>query len=278
MRAQGWTGTWRAAGEGTVLVALLGDAQVLKLFPPFLADHARFEQGLLARLDGRLSIPTPALLATGVHEGWPWTRMSQLPGRLLLDRWPQMPEAHRLTLLRRLGEVAREVQAVPVGDQADRAPNWDDFIARQSAACFARQQRTGLPPHLLAQLNAFLDGPLPAGPTAPVLLTGEYTPMNLLVDAHDALSGMFDFGDGLVGHPAYDWLGPLCFLCSGQPARVQAWFDGLQQPVPADPRPYLRLMLLHRYSHLPIQLASLPGWQQAPTLEHLADAWIGRRP
>jgi hygromycin-B 7''-O-kinase len=276
VRSQGWTGDWRAAGEGTVLVALLGDAQVIKLFPPFLADHAHFEQGLLQRLQGRLSLPTPALLAQGEQAGWRWTRMTQLPGQLLLTRWPLMTEAQRLALLRRLGALAREVHALPVGEQAERAPAWQDFVARQRAQCAARQERTGLPAHFLAQLTAFMEGPLPAEGAPDVLLTGEYTPMNLLVDEHGALSGMFDYGDGLVGNPSYDWLGPLCFLCSGVAARVQAWFDGLQQPLPADPVPLLRLMLLHRYSHLPIQLAGLPGWQDEPTLERLAQRLIGQ--
>jgi hygromycin-B 7''-O-kinase len=277
VRAQGWRGAWRAAGAGTVLVALLGDAQVIKLFPPFLADHAHFEQGLLARLHGQISVPTPKLLAQGEHQGWRWTRMTQLPGQLLLQRWPQMVEAQRLALLRRLGALAREVHALPVGEQAERAPAWPDFLARQRAQCVDRHTRTDLPAHFLAQLPAFLDGPLPMEGAPDVLLTGEYTPMNLLVDDDDALCGMFDFGDGLVGPPAYDWLGPLCFLGGGVAARVQAWFDGLQQPLPTDPVPLLRLLLLHRYSHLPIQLAHLPGWQQAPTLERLAHAWIGRR-
>jgi hygromycin-B 7''-O-kinase len=276
VRAQGWAGDWRPAGEGTVLVALLGDEQVLKLFPPFLADHAAFEQGLMARLQGQLPLPTPSLLASGVQDGWPWTRMTQLPGQLLLARWPHMTEPARLALLRELGATARAVQALPVGEQAQRAPAWPDFIARQRTQCLARQQRTGLPAHLLAQVSSFLEGPLPSGPD--VLLTGEYTPMNLLVDAQDRLCGMFDFGDGLIGPGAYDALGPLCFLCNGDRARVQAWFDGLQQVVPADPTPLLRLLLLHRYSHLPAQLASLPQWQDSPNLVHLAHRLLGQAP
>ena len=276
VRAQGWTGEWHPASEGTVLVALLGQAQVLKLFPPFLADHVRFEQGLLKRLQGRLSLPTPILLGQGEQSGWCWPRMTQLPGTLLLHRWPHLSEAQRVALLRRLGAVAREVQALPVGEQARLSPPWPEFIARQRAGCWARQQRTGLPAHLLAQLPAFLDGPLPDETAAPVLLTGEFTPMNLLVDADDRLSGLLDFGDGLVGPSAYDALGPLCFLCSGHRARVQAWFDGLEHPMPTDAAPWLRLMLLHRYSHLPLQLASLAGWQAEPTLERVAQRLLGR--
>ena len=64
--------------EGTVLVALLGRRQVLKLYPPFLRDHFEFEYAALARLGGRLRLPTPVLLQTGEHQGWPWLLMTQL--------------------------------------------------------------------------------------------------------------------------------------------------------------------------------------------------------
>jgi hygromycin-B 7''-O-kinase len=276
VREIGWTGDWRAAGEGTVLVALLGREQVLKLYPPFLRDHWAFERGMLGKLYGQLGVPTPQLLGSGEREGWTWTLMSQLPGTVLTQRWPQMSEPARLALLRSLGQLAAQVQAVPVGNQAELAPLWTDFISRQRAQCAARQARTGMPEHLLAQLAAFLDGPLPfQDGDADVLLTGEFTPMNLLVDDADRLCGLFDFGDGMVGAAAYDWLGPLCFLCDGAPARVAAWFGGLGVPVPTAPAPLLRLMLLHRYSHLPIQLRSLEGWQSAATLEELAHRLVG---
>jgi hygromycin-B 7''-O-kinase len=300
VRELGWQGEWRAAGEGTVLVALLDSerpqawaapspppegvkkpwggpavscGQVLKLYPPFLRDHWAFERGMLGKLHGQLGVPTPELLGSGEREGWTWTLMGQLPGTALTQRWPQMREPARLALLRSLGHLAAQVQALPVGTQAEIAPPWTAFITRQRGQCQARQERTGLPAHLLAQLPAFLDGPVPEG--SDVLLTGEYTPMNLLVDADDALCGLFDFGDGMVGPAAYDWLGPLCFLCGGDAARVQAWFGGLGVPVPADPEPLLRLMLLHRYSHLPIQLASLERWQTAADFPSLARRLLG---
>lgn len=273
LRELGWHGDWRPAGEGTVLVALLGTQQVLKLYPPFLRDHWAFERGMLAVLQDQLSVPTPKLLRSGERDGWSWTLMTLLPGTVLTQRWQLMDEPARLSLLHQLGQLAAQVQALPALAQAQLAPAWSNFISRQRAQCAARQQRTGLPPHLLAQLPAFLDGPVPEG--ADVLLTGEYTPMNLLVDSDDRLCGLFDFGDGLVGPAAYDDLGPLCFLCGGQAPRVQAWFAGLGRPLPADPKALLRLMLLHRYSHLPIQLATLEGWASAPDFATLARRFVG---
>ena len=133
---------------------------------------------------------------------------------------------------------------------------------------YGRQQRTGLPAHLLGQLESFLQGPVPEGQD--VILTGEYTPFNLLHQG-SGLSGMFDFGDGLVGPHEYDWLGPLCFLAAGDAARIDALFDGYHgRPFDRSLREaLLRLMLLHRYSHLKAQIA-MPDWQAAPDFGTLA--------
>jgi hygromycin-B 7''-O-kinase len=260
-------GPVRQRGDGTVLVALLGSDRVLKLYPPFLRDHCEFERAVLARLHGRLSLPTPRLLATGERDGWPYHLMTQLPGEVLTGVWPSLTEARKCELLGTLGALATQVHALPVGELVNLAPRWDDFVQAQRQRCQARQQRTGLPAHLLAQLGAFLQGELPQGPA--VTLTGEYTPMNLL--AQDGrLSGMFDFGDGLVGPREYDWLGPLCFLAAGHAGRCQAFMQGIGAALDADMRlRLLRLLLLHRYSNLPAQVA-MPGWQQAGSFEELA--------
>lgn len=260
--------------QGTVLVALLGRTQALKLYPPFLHDHFTFERAVLARIGGELSLPTPRLLDSGSINGWSWVLMTQLQGRPMTEVWKALPEPDLQALLHRLGALAAEVHARPAADVAavaGHAPAWSEFIAGQRERCYLRQQRTGLPEHLLAQLPAFLDGPLPEGPD--VILTGEYTPMNLLVDERGRLAGMLDFGDGLIGPRAYDWLGPMCFFGAGHPQRLRAFFDGYGEvPDEALRLTLLRLMLLHRYSNLRVQLA-LPNWQQAPSFEALA-AWL----
>lgn len=271
-----------ANGGGSALVALLVDGRspdrVLKCYPPNMQDHHDYELGALPALADHLAVPTPRLLADGIHHGWPWMLMTRLAGAPMTQAWPGLDDAAKCTLLRQIGALIAQVHALPVPQALrPRSLVWTDFITRQRARCAARQQRTGLPTHLLAQLDRFLDGPIPDG--ADVLLTGEYTPMNLLVDAADParLAGMYDFGDGLVGPGAYDWLGPLCFLAAGQPARVAALRDGLGLAAPwtADlRRQLLRLLLLHRYSGLRGQL-KLDGWQAAPTFEDLAERLWG---
>jgi hygromycin-B 7''-O-kinase len=257
----------RAAGTSTVLVGLVGSELVVKLYAPFLRDHFAFERAMLAHLHGRLTLPTPQLIDSGEHQGWPFLVLTQLPGVTLDTVWDTLAEPERLAALRSIGRTAAEVHALPVGPIAAFAPPWPAFLQQQRERCAARQQRTGLPPHLLAQLAGFLEGPVPEGPD--VILTGEYTPFNLLWH-EGAVSAMFDFGDGLVGPRAYDWLGPLVFLAAGQPARVSALFEGYGMAPPREQREaLLRLMLLHRYSNLQAQIA-LPGWQQAPSFAALA--------
>ena len=256
--------------EGTVLVARLGRERVLKLYPPFLRDHFEFEHAMLERLHGRLSVPTPQLLTSGECESWPYLLMTQLAGEPLTATWPAMSERERCRLLAALGALTAEVHALPVGLIASLAPPWLHFVAQQRERCMARQQRNGLPPHLLAALPGFIAGPVPEGPA--VLLTGEYTPMNLFTSGTRGarLAAMFDFGDGLIGPREYDWLGPLCFLAAGQAPRVAAFMGGVGVRLDEALRTtLLRLLLLHRYSNLPAQLAC-EGWQQTAGFEALA--------
>lgn len=259
------------AGDGTVLVALLGGDRVIKLFPPFLRDHFDFECAMLGLLHRRLSVPTPELLATGNRDGWPYLVETQLHGEQLDRAWPRLAEAARLALLEQIGALIAEVHALPVATLLPLTPRWPAFIGVQRERCHARQQRTDLPAHLLAQLAAFVAGALPQGPAVP--LTGEYSPWNLFVRGA-RLAAMFDFGDGLVGPREYDLLGPLCFFAAGRPERVHALLAGYGAP-PLDAaarQAMLRLLLLHRYSNLKLQLA-LEGWQQAPDFETLAE-WL----
>jgi RsmE family RNA methyltransferase len=85
----------------------------------------------------------------------------------------------------------------PVAPMQAVAPRWPEFLRGQRERCEARQRRTGLPPHLLDQLGAFLQGPVPEGPD--VMLTGEFTPFNLLAEGAQH-TGMIHFclADGSV--------------------------------------------------------------------------------
>ena len=252
--------------QGTVLVGLIGNESVVKLYPPFLRDHFEFEAAALERVYDRLSVPTPKLIAQGERDGWPYLLMTQLAGEPLTRYWPGLSEKAKCDVLRAIGRVAAEVHALPTVGLVGLAPEWGTFLQRQRAACRRRQENTGLPSHLVEQLDAFLGGDVPQG--AGVVLTGEYTPMNLMYAG--GLAGMFDFGDGLIGPAEYDWLGPLCFLAAGHRNRQEAFFAGYGvQPDAAWRERLLRMLLLHRYSNLRAQIA-VSGWDRAQRFEEVA--------
>ncbi len=260
----------RPTTAGSVLVGLVGQALVVKLYPPFLRDHFEFEREALGRLHGLLGVPTPRLVDAGRRDGWPYLVMTQLAGASLVEAWPTLNEAHKCSVLAAIGKLAAEVHALAPGSLCALAPDWQAFVQDQRRRCQQRQQRTGLPAHLLAGLEAFIAGEVPDGQD--VILTGEYTPMNLL-HGPGGIVGMYDFGDGLVGPREYDWLGPLCFLAAGHTPRREAFFAGYGA-TPGTGWPtlrvrLLRLLLLHRYSALRAQIAHAE-WEQAPSFEALA--------
>jgi hygromycin-B 7''-O-kinase len=264
---------------GSNLVAALGDGDVLKLFPPFLRFQWEAERLALGLIHGRVGVATPALRFEGEHDGWTYLIMSRLAGAPLDDVWPALDEADRRDLLAQIGALIAEVQRVPPGPLLDLQPSWADRLRDQRAGCVARHRERGLPAALVDDLDAFLDrtaDALPAG-APPVLLTGEYTPENLLVarvDGRWRIVGMIDLGDATTGPAEYDLLGPGTFLAAGDPARLRALLAG-RGYAPRDLTPRLRdrlmaLLLLHRHSDLSVQLR-IEGWRErARTLDELA--------
>lgn len=94
--------------------------------------------------------------------------------------------------------------------------------------------------------------------------------MNLLT-RNERLAAMFDFGDGLLGPRHYDWLGPLTFLCAGQRERVAAYYDGYgERPNREERLALMRLLVLHRYSNLRVQIAA-ENWHEAGDFAVLAE-------
>jgi hygromycin-B 7''-O-kinase len=264
---------------GSNLVAALGDGDVLKLFPPFLRYQWEAERCALGLVHGRVGVATPALRHDGEHDGWTYLIMSRLAGASLDDVWPALDEVDRCDLLAQIGALIAEVQRVPPGSLVDLQPRWADRLRDQRAGCVTRHRERGLPAVLVDGLDAFLDRAADALPVGapPVLLTGEYTPENLLV-ARDhgrwRIVGLIDFGDATTGPAEYDLLGPGTFLAAGDPVRLRALLEG-RGYAHQDLTPRLRdrlmaLLLLHRHSDLPVQVR-IEGWRErARTLDELA--------
>jgi hygromycin-B 7''-O-kinase len=259
----------RAVENGSNLVALLGGDLVIKLFPPFLRHQYESERLTLQHLRGRLSTRIPETVVDGETAGWPYLIMSQLEGVPLSHIWGSCTSDEKRTILHAVGKLIAEVQAVPPGSLTTLEPAWQEFIASQTERCRSTHERLGLPQRLLEQIDPYLTKTRYAVPDGfrPAILTGEYTPGNLLMSRRAGawqISGLIDFGDVMVGFKEYDLLGPSTFLASGDVGQVRALLSGFGYDDVAATRGLserlMRLLLLHRYSNFDVQVR-IEGWQ-----------------
>jgi hygromycin-B 7''-O-kinase len=275
----------RGFPDGSNLVASVANRWVVKIFPRFHRHQWESERRVLKHFAGRsLGVDVPALVAEGEREdGWTYVVIDQLPGVTLEAVWPELDHATRTRLLHDIGGIMSRVHALPVGDLADLDPEWEGFLAGQHRGARARHERLGAPDWLLRDLPRLLDEGVRFWDEPLVVLTGEYTPFNLLADEVDGvwrLSGMIDFGDAMVGRREYDFDGPCLFLCGGDAASIDALFSGYGRPSPrmddALSRRLMQLAVLHRYANFRFQIR-IDGWERrAGDLRMLEDLVFAR--
>ncbi|MDF3054977.1 MAG: hypothetical protein K0Q74_884 [Gammaproteobacteria bacterium] len=264
--------------EGTNVVFAYGKNQVIKIFPPFHQNQYQSERLVLQQVQNKLPVKTPTLQYHGELSGWPYIVTSQLQGTLLETLWEGMSHANKATILSELGTLIKEVHALPIDGLEAIDSHWEQFIEKQIAHCVKQHQSNQLPEELLQQIPDFLDSAKAILPkiNRPVILTGEYTPMNLLVKQLDGtwhIDGLIDFGDAMLGLPEYDLLGPGAFLIQGDKALLKnfliAYGYTREKLTKNLSRQLTTLMLLHQYSNLNIQVR-IAGWEKkVKTIEDL---------
>lgn len=264
---------------GGSLVAAVNETTVLKLIqPPFLRDWEA-EQWALKRFPSdhpELPVKIPRLIkAQKLADGWSYLFMTRVPGVQLDAVWPTLTHKNRCRIMGQIGRLMKFVHQHARLKQSDRG--WSEFIEQQARHCLARQQETHAPAWLMADLADTLSRRGQEDDEGLVLLTGEYTPLNLLVEQSSQsweLTGMIDFADAFAGKAHYDLIGPGVFLAAGDAELIDALFTGYGLSA-AERTPELRqrlmtLHLLHRFSHLPRQIA-LKGWEsKAGSIEELS--------
>lgn len=257
---------------------------VLKLFPPVQSAPAAVETGVLRALAGRLPVPSPAVHADGVHDGWTYVVMDRLPGVDLSSVWAELTTRDRRGLTVEAGALTAALHEVEAPTIAGWWPQyWPEFVADQRSTVLERNRRWGLPEQWLGQLEPFLDAvDLPLG--TPVLLHTEVMPANLLA-ARDAagrwrLSGVCDVEPAMRGSREYDLVAVAVFMAGGDAGALRDALLAYGYPAgELDGNLSRRLLawtLLHRFGNLSAFLDLLPP-PPVPTLEELAVTWFGLR-
>ena len=255
--------------EGTNIVFSHGTHRVIKIFPPFYHNQFHSDLIVLKHLQGKLSVQTPTVEYDGEIFGWPYLVMSQLEGALLETLWQGMDHHNKIIIMRELGVLIKEVHSLSTDGLESIDCHWQQFINRQINNCMEQHQVNKLPSFLLQQIPDYLatikENLLII--KKPVLLTGEYTPMNFLVKQVAGvwhIAGLIDFGDAMLGLPQYDLLGPGAFLIQGDKALLREFLLAYGYPenelTEKLSHQLTALMLLHQYSNLNVQVR-ITDWQ-----------------
>lgn len=255
--------------EGTNIVFSYNDDLVIKVFPPFHQDQFESERLVLKALEGNLSVETPIIHYEGKIAGWPYIIATQLKGTLLENLWNTLSHSNKLVIIKELGSLIREVHSLSINGLDSIDCHWVTFIKNQIKDCVENHKTKRLPNSLLGQIPSYIEGIKRSllKIEKPVLLTGEYTPMNLLVTNAEGtwhISGLIDFGDAMLGHYQYDLLGPGAFLIQGDKELLKTFLSAYGY-LPHELNSQLShqltaLMLLHKYSNLEAQIR-IDGWK-----------------
>ncbi len=264
--------------DGVNLVACVDERWVVKIFPPFHFHQWESDHRTLRHLQGKLSLAISEYRAAGEWQNsWTYLVMSKLEGLSLESVWSGLTHASKIEILNQVGSVMAEVHSLPLDGLKDLRPVWKDFVSEQISACLERHKRKKMPVWFLDGLEPWMANHIGLIEESfrPVLLTGEYTPFNLLVKKNGesfVLSGMIDFGDAMVGFADYDLLGPSLFLGSGHPELIRSLFNGygiFKDPINFRTR-LLLLQIIHRYSDFKSQMR-IPDWEEkAKSFDELA--------
>ncbi|MEU5625442.1 phosphotransferase family protein [Streptomyces tendae] len=261
--------------DGSQPVYAVGDDHVLKLFPGAAAQHGIAEGRVLAHVQGRLPVPTPAVRASGSYEnGWQYVLMSRLRGRNLAPSWRHVPQDHREQLVVEIGETLASLHSLgpdPLRDVLGPG-DWGTFLDRRTACAVEQQRAHGLSASWLEQIPDFLGSvPLPRDPR-PSLLHTEVMQQHFLVDPDGwRLTGLFDFEPAMIGDRAYDFVGVGLFVTRGNPALLTRLTEAYGSRF--EPLELMAYTLLHVYSNLPWYMRELPAPAEE-SLPSLAKAWF----
>lgn len=262
-------GSLELFSEGTNIVFSYNRDYVVKIYPPMHIEQYKSEALLTEYLVGKLTVKTPDILYQGEIANWPYLIMTQLEGELLETLWEKLSYDNKISIIRELGALIKEVHGLPTNGLEEIDCHWEQFITQQIQHCVAQHQMKKLPLQLLQQMLDYLKPIQERVKTIekPVILTGEYTPMNMLVKQIKGvwrISGLIDFGDAMLGLPQYDLLGPGAFLIQGDKRLLReflmAYGYAENQLTHELSHQLTALMLLHKYSNLEAQIR-IENWQ-----------------
>ncbi|MBI3729038.1 MAG: aminoglycoside 3'-phosphotransferase/choline kinase family protein [Burkholderiales bacterium] len=272
-------GPWEKIPLGANALFGLGNNVIVKLVPPNWRRQGDKEILVAPLLEGKLSLQTPRLIASGEIDNWVFVISSRLQGTLLADIWPSLDIQQKRSIMMQTGEVLREIRNVRFDADIAIKVDWPVYIRDLIAGCMARHQRRKMPEGLLAQVMPYIEA---AGDFATAgdlrFIHMDIHPWNLMAQQEQGLwklSGLLDFGDAIVGNcDKLELLTPMIFMAQGNPLLLQSLLEAygevdeveastLQQQLTA-------YMLIRPDSDVAFCMQQVPGSGPRDTWEQVA--------
>ncbi|AQQ54411.1 aminoglycoside phosphotransferase family protein [Planococcus lenghuensis] len=259
---------------GANVVYKIGGRHVIKLFPPFHGEGFQSEKAVLELLEWvNLPAETPEMMRASAYEGWPYLIMTFLEGTLAVDLWDELSRTEKLDHAEDLGRLIRSVHRLDASMMKSLPGSWPAFVEARKKKAAAYHRAADMRESLISEMTSYIES-VDLNTKRQVLLTGEYTPFNLLLKKQAdgwRLSGLIDFADCFVGNPKYDLLGPILFNFHREDGLTETFLraygleltDGLRHELMA-------LLLLHRFSDLPAYMEGNTAALEAESLDELA--------
>jgi hygromycin-B 7''-O-kinase len=204
---------------GSNIVYSYNSELVIKLYPSYFKNEFEREIEVLKNIENYITIvETPKKLSVGSYEGWDYLVMNELKGTLLIDLWDKLTMEEKKEFSIDLGNVIREFHSIPSDIFETIDVDWQLFIKNQYLNMKANQKKFKLPQKLWDALEEYVDESYINYNPRLRMLTGEYTPFNLLFNKKNnkwKLTGVIDFADSFLGDNEYDLLGPILFMFNG---------------------------------------------------------------
>jgi len=210
----------RRSDQGENIIFFVDDSYVIKIYEPSRAGHSR-EKAALEFAHGRLGIETPAIVHSGEVEGLAYLVMTRLTGVPMREVWASIGTQERIEIVSRLGVALREMHSHPApGCDSTLKRDWLGFMEGQARMAVERQRDCGANTEWLESLPTYIAARLSLLPVDAelVLLHGDVHPGNLLLtraDGHWRITGLFDFGDSLIGFHEYEFVAPGVLMTQG---------------------------------------------------------------
>ncbi|MGG0177043.1 aminoglycoside phosphotransferase family protein [Gottfriedia acidiceleris] len=266
---------------GNIVFSIDGEI-VIKLYPSYVNDEFIKEKQVLEFLNRRtLSVDVPKLISTGQFEGWSYLVMSELKGTLLIDVFDDLTFEEKKQIAFDLGKIISEIHDATISTKQDDYDLWKHFITNQLEQVENHHKNNGMNDDLFNQLTSYIDDKTLQGNVEIVLLTGEYTPFNLIMNKLDGMwkfTGLIDFADCFVGNSKYDLLGPIAFMfypfeglnkifLESYGYKKNELNEGLQKEL-------MTYLLLHRFSNISFYQEKSEVAKKATTLKELENIFF----